>query len=361
MTAVPEQPRVVVASMDALSGEVFDDLLHLVRFLTTRPLTVEVVLIGDGDRLRDLRREASVTVVDALRRRGPGRIAVAVGRNDLATRIKSHRLRRWVSTRADATWVVHHPRAASILRFAPHPPPVLVASAHGARAFDEARAVDLESLADADLWLATTPAHRDQVANRTGRPALAVGDLTTAADVATLPRPGATPGPVTLLPPAGTWSAITHTVEVARLLAARCPQVTLSWIARSPEDRWLARHDIARLGLDDRVTLPPPEEWSRVRPSLVVRTGYAPGESEVAFAAAFAGVPVIGFDLSDLPDHGVEPLPPFAVEGLVDQAAALLDDPETAAAQGDRLRLATRDRLDLAHRLAPLLALLEGS
>ena len=354
------RPRVVIASMDARTGQTFDDLEQLVRFLATRPIDLEVVLVGDGERLRDLRTQSKVTVVDAFRRRGPGRVAGWVGGPHLARRVKSLRLRRWVDRRDHATWIVHHPTATSILRYAAAPPSKLVVSVHVPTAFDHARAIDAETLAGADLWLATTPEHRDDLSVLTTAPVLAVGDLTDHADLPDLPPEGDGEEPILLLPPSGAWHGISHTVEVASRLAVACPDLSLAWAARNAEDRWMAEHDVSRLGLGARLRVVSPTEWTALRPRLVVRTGYSPAESGTALAAALAGVPVIGFDLTDLLGPGAEAHRPFDVEGLVAQAICLLTQPNEARALGRRQGETARTRGDLARRLDPLVELIEG-
>jgi hypothetical protein len=68
---------------------------------------------------------------------------------------------------------------------------------------------------------------------------------------------------------------------------------------------------------------------------VVVRSGYGAAGSPIALAAAMAGIPVVGFCLSDLPGVGGD-ADAFDVEGVVRSVMAFTADPQSAVAEGRR-------------------------
>ena len=353
--------RVIVAAGDAAKTEVTNQLDHLVRLLADGRWAVEVALVGDGERLQALRAVAPVLVADHYRTRGLGGIASALGLRRLAGRYKSWRVRRWAAGAVDAAWIIVDPRACSFVRHAPHAPSILVGAwlTPGAHPQDLAP-VDRAVLDGAVLWLAAGQDQAAELEAAFDAPVRRVGDLYEPPRQH-LPHEATERDPIVVSSRGGLWREISHAVEIVAGLQERRPDVPIAWLADAGEDAWLARHDLAHLGLGAdapvRVVvrdspIPP------VRPLLLVRTSYAATDPDLAVAAALEGIPTLGFDLGDLPEAAGDPAPPFGVEVLLDQVIGLLDD-DRRARVGAALQREIERRHDVRQRLAPLYDLLD--
>ena len=353
---------VIATDLPSLAGG-GERVLQLARWLQRDGLGVEIIALGEGTKpdLETFRSVAPTTVVDRFRRRGVAAVPHLVGAGGAATRAKGFRLRRWLDRRRRATWLLHHPMTASLVRYSSERPARVVAAfPDQSWSLDRARPEDRDTLATVDGWLASTPEQAEQLREWYSGDIVELDAATTAnlVDPADLPsaRAGSVQDAVVLLPSVGTWDAIDHAVEIAWALARRDPSRRVRWVADSREDRWLARHDVAHAGLDESV-----EVVTSDTPGLldgvaaVVRTGYSPSHPELVLAAAFAGVPVTGTDLSDLP--GSTAVRPFDVEELIDGLIKLLDAPDALLDAGRR----TRDgvaHLGLDHHISAVADLL---
>lgn len=345
---------VVVAGFDARASAATDELAGLLEVLARRGVDAETVLVGDGELLPALRRSTPVTVLDEMRRRGPGRIALLAGQGALASSIKGARVRHWAHQRSGAALVVHDPTALVLVERGLRPSRVVVTPA----ATDGPGAAGLvTALGRFDvLWTARDAAQAERLRDLGTGPVPVVGDLALTRSARPLLRAPADRPVVALVPPAPAWSAIAHTVELVWQLGRQRPATRFTWLARSEEDRWLAHHDLARTGVASRVRVVDLEAWHRHPATVVVRSGYGAERSGALESAACGGVPVVGFDV-DLPGAVAAP-PPFAVEQLVAEVVALLDDPARGRELGRRLEAGTRARIDPGTRLAPVLAVL---
>lgn len=347
---------VVVVAADARLTDTTRQLEHLLRLLVDAGHAPQVALTGDGERLRPLRALAPVVVVDRWRSRGLGRLPDVVGRRDLAQRYKGYRTRRWAERAAAHPWIVLDPRAASFLRHAPHRPPTVVAGLLGPTdRLGDVAPVDLDAIGDPDLWLAGTRHQADDLLADGRGEVIVTGDLASSRDLPRLVAFADVPPAVVLSAPTPAWSEPAHTLELVALLRRRRPELPLVWLVDRGDDRWLAHHDLDRLGpAATGVTVAVRGEDRIARPLLVVRTGYGASDGDLVLAAALVGVPTIGFELGDLPETAEEPIAPFDVEALAARVEELLD-PEVREPLGDRLRAA----LDARHRLGSLFDLLE--
>lgn len=355
-------PRVVLASSDARKTDLTNQLEHLVDHLLAEGRSVEVALVGDGERLRPLRDRVPVVVADRFRTRGPGLVASLLGFGHAASRYKGWRVRRWALRHTDATWVVLDPLACSFIRHGAAPDALvgaLVAPGMHLRDMSEADRTILDA---ADLWLAASEDQTEELTAAVTVPVQFVGDLFDPGRHH-LPPPGDGPGPVVISARSGAWEEVSHAIEVIDALHRRHPNLPIAWLADPGEDEWLARHDLRALDLEPgapvtvvrRTGAVPP-----VRPRLLVRTSYAASDPDLAVAAAFEAIPTVGFDLGDLPPVLGEPPAPFDVEALVDQISELLDD-EHRQQVGAELHEAMERWHNVRRRLRPLLDLTAGS
>lgn len=357
--------RVIIASGDACKTETTNQIEHLIPLLEAPGRTVEVALVGDGERLRPLRRQARVFVADRFRTSGLGGLARAVGLTGLAGRYKSWRVHRWSERAMAATWIIVDPRACSFVRHASTPPQMVIGAllTPGSHHKD-LEAPDREVLAAAALWIAADEAQVEELTASVDVPVQFVGDLYLPdhlhPDRHPLPPDDPAGAPIVISDAAHLWEQVSHTVEVIAGVQAERPDVPIHWLVAPGEDEWLARHDLARLGLAPdapvrivRRTGPFPP----VRPLLLVRASYAATDPDLAVALAFNGIPTVGFDLGDLPVDAGTAAAPFAVEELVRQVIDLLDDDRRREA-GDQLHRAIRGWHDPLERLAPVLDLL---
>ena len=357
-------PRVTVAAAHAYSHETTTQVFHLVELLADHGYQVEVALVRGGDRLRELRRLVRVDVADKYRSRGFGGLLTLLGRDREAMAYRSWRVRR--STRAPITqpWIVCDTEAAWFLRLHDQRPPALVVHLADPRSQMSATSSgDLMDLTAADMWLTVTESQSAELRMSS----TVTGDVVLVGDLwepqSNIPLPPATGGvaPVVLSPPSGTWLAVSHTVEIVAQLHRKAPDIPLLWLADPGEDEWLARHDLAHLGLDrcESVTTVERASALSIRPSMIVRTGYVASDPDLVLAAALEQVPTIGFNLGDLPASVVTETAPFAVEDLVEQILRLQDHNERWEC-GASLAAAVRRRDDPQDRLRPLYAFLES-
>lgn len=288
------KPSVVVAARDAQDGPVIDDLIALLEVLAARGATPLLLLVGDGERLADLRALARVVVIDKFRRRRLAGVATLVGARRLASGLKGRRLRRWVRSHTSLPWIVHHPTAASALRYTTSPPARLVAVLpEPGMTRHNISPTDGEVLRSARLWITSMPDPMAAAPPGWPESPVLVGSIRPVAPAGPVPVPEL--WPVILVPTPGEWHAVNHTAEVVQHLGRNHPDVPVSWVVNAGEDRWLAAYDIERLGAS-HVKFIGPAEVAGHPARAVVRTGYGPcGHVTLELATA----PVIGLDLSD--------------------------------------------------------------
>lgn len=323
MSAVPPV-RTVVMGFDARPTDATDDLFGLVRVLLAAGAAPHVLLIGDGERLAELRALVPVTVVNDFRWRGLA-VATSLARADRWTRgLKARHLRRWLRRRSDQAWIVHDPTATAPLRHAERLPDVLVACLPDGRSPGDLAPLDRASLAGASLWLVDDAAQASELA-RLGAEVLVLEHDDLGAEDHVDPGDPAT-WPVLLVPTPDAWDAINHTDEVARHLAVHHPEVPVVWLASDGQDRWLAAHDIRANGLGATVTCATREELHDRLLRAVVRTGYGPAHHDVVAHAEDAHVPALGLcspGEAPTPDR----VPPLAVDQLLERLDQVLTDP----------------------------------
>jgi hypothetical protein len=296
-------PHLVIVGLDARPGPRLDRLRSLVAATSELGWHPDVVLLGGGELLDDLRRTVPVQVIDD---RWPGAAAPVPP--------VPRRLRRWLRSRALGPWVVADPRAAGVVprpAEAPTGPVIGVLPVAGDRL--DAIAADDRAVLDASLdWLVVTDRQSDELA-AAGRSAGVRIDPLLAPGARRAEEDGR---PVLLVPTPPFWSEINHTVEVVAALASRHPSIPIHWLVRWKDDEWLARFDLERLGLEDAVRLVWPAEAPVARYRLVVRTGYDLDEPAESLDLEGAATPVVGFapTTSGLTAHDVGPLD---VDGLL--------------------------------------------
>ena len=347
--------RIVVATWRADLADGNDRLLLLVAWLRRRGADVELVTMGDGPALERFRATAPTLVVDELRRTGVAAVPDALGLGAASTGLKTLRLRRWLHSRRDATFYLHHPAAAALVRHLRGGPPDLVASLPDPTwTLDGIVAADLVTLSGARAWVVATPTQREEVHRRLQVP---VEELGAVVDPDALPRvddPRPGRGVVTLVTAADPWNAADPAVEILWQLRRARPTVGLRWLVPDERAAWLAHHDLQHAGLSgvDVRTLEDPGALARV--GIVVRTVDEPVGEAPMVAAALAGLPVLdrhGAYGDDL-DEG-----PVDVEALVRAVIEVRDHPEAARAEGPA-RAARLAHLDLDVRAEAVLELL---
>lgn len=342
------RPSVVVAARDAQDGPVIDELIALLEVLAARGATPLLLLVGDGERLADLRALGKVVVIDRFRRSRLAGIATLLGARRLASGLKGRRLRRWVRSHTSLPWIVHHPTAASALRYTSSPPARLVAVLpEPGMTRHNISPTDGEVLRSALLWITSMP---DPVAAAPpGWPEapVLVGSIRPVAPAGPAPVPEL--WPVILVPTPEGWNAVNHTAEVLQHLGRNHPDVPVSWVVNTGEDRWLAAYDTERLGAR-HVQFIGPAEVAGHPARAVVRTGYGPC-GHVALELATA--PVIGLDLSEEhPDwHCGGPLQVPALLARLDEVLRADHGP----AMRQHHELASLDRRRAEERAAQLL------
>lgn len=349
---------IVVATAHTEPGEATDRLLLLVDWLQLQGLVVEIVSLGDGAALRRFRRAAPTTVVDQLRRKGPALIPHALGLEQVTAGIKSLRLRRWLARRSDATFFVHDPLAASLLRYLREAPARVVAGLPDAGAsLTSVRPEDLVSLQDAVGWVVATAAQVDDIADTLGGRAEVLGSMVDRAALPTV-HTGPDAATVVVLVSADLWNQPDHATELTWQLLRRRPGTRVRWLVQGVEESWLCRHDLERTGLVDCVEMVGSDQPDALEDcAVLVRAGYRPERDDLMVAAALAGVPLLDWAGDEL--LGPPGLRALDVEGAVDRVVSLLDDPDAAHAAGralvDHLASVDLDRLGNA-----VLAMLTG-
>ncbi|MFN8050282.1 MAG: hypothetical protein U0Q22_02495 [Acidimicrobiales bacterium] len=329
---------------------------HLVDTLATLGATAEILVVGGvGDPTGWERVGPTVDLDHRFRRRtATVRRLVRPGEPDrnAPTRWRSRFLRR----RGRAAWIACDTTALSLLSSLPIRPSVVVGvlADPGAVLRPEATAIS------PDLWLALTARQVGAGQHGAGIEVVQVVGSLSPTDIDVLAPPdGTAAGPVVLSTPPGRWEAVDHMVEVVdRLLMAR-PGLPLVVLTDPGDDLWLTRHDLAHVaGRNGEVTAVPRDALPRLRPPVIVRTGYVASDPDLVLAAAATGIPIVGFELGDLPELASTAVEPFAVEEMVGRVLAVLDTADgqsVAATFAD----AARGRGTPEERLQPLLALLD--
>lgn len=300
-----EHPVVVLFGYDAAPGPSLDRLLALARCLRADAVNVHVVLVGDqGDQggIAELGKLGELTVVDHLRTRGVGALIGRVGLPVLSSRWKHAALRlarrRW----SDYPFVLVDDRAAP-----------LAGATGGAMPWASTGRTHLHGRADARAAVSLGP---------DAPPGVIALDPSVLDHV---DRPGEDPDrwPVLLVPTPHAWDEINHTIEAACHLRLAWPEVAVRWVADGEEDRWLAEHDLAAVGLPDDVPVVDALEAAATAARLVVLTGYGRVDDGLLARARSAGLPVLGFGAqADAPG-----LAPFAIEALLRSIDVVLSAP----------------------------------
>jgi hypothetical protein len=344
--------RVIVAAFDAQPGSRLDRVVDLVAALSDLGWEPDVVLVGDGLQLDDLRRRVPVTVVDEFRRRGLGFVPHLLRWSKAERAVKRFRVQRWLRAHEGMPWIVADPRAAAILRYAPSGAPRTVVGymASSTDRVDALAPADRALLDHASGWLVATDEQAGEVA---------AADLGAATVVAALAPPDPTAmteavWPVLLVPTPGAWSEVNHTIEVAQRLVERHPSIPIHWLVRSREDEWLAAFDLDHLGLADVVQVVWPDEAPVGRYRMIVRTGYGDAEQDWCRAAAQGAVPVVGFDVAG-PDGTTPLVRPFDLDGLLDEIDRALPDEDSIRVRQERYRDAVDAHADAVARLGTVL------
>lgn len=318
---------VIVLGYDAGPGAPTDHLVAIVRALRERGVRPLLLLVGDGERLAELRGILPVTVVDHFRRRGAGVAVRLAGGARSAGRWKVLRLRRWFSARRSVPLLLADPRALANVRHHPGSPRLAVVPPPGLAAEDVAALIP-----SAHRWLAASEHQAAQVTSL--GPSVPVG----VAHLAVAPLPPEPPDrwPVVLLPTPDAWSEVDHAAEVAAGLLRAGIDRPVRWVVDGSQDRWLAEHDLAALGLPpSQVQLVSSGETSVEEAACVVRVGYGPTRDDLLELAAAAGTHVVAFDRSPS-GAAAEVVGPFEVDAAVAAAQRAADDPQL----GEHRRLA---------------------
>lgn len=341
--SAPVPARLVITGFDAEPGERFDRLRDLVAAATRLGWEPDVLLVAGGEELDGLRHTVPVTVADEFRRRGIGFVPTALGWSAPGRWLKRQGLRRWTRARAGLPWIVADPAAAGMVRYADGRQGTLVAAL--ATSTDGLGAVAPANRAVVDAavaWIVASDEQAEEVRAAGLAGAIVVGSLAVPdASVVTEAT-----WPLLLVPTAGAWNEVNHTIEIADALARRHPSVPLHWMVRSKEDEWLARYDLERFGLLDQV----PTIWASAAPvaryRMLVRTGYGPAERDRCAEARRARIPVVGFEPEDTAGEGVVPAP-FDVEALLAEIDRVLPDEGSI-----RVRQERYEEAEAAHEAA---------
>ena len=117
------KPDVVIATDLPTLENGGERLLQIAHWLKRRGLAVEIVALGEGTRpdLEHFKSVAPTRVVDRFRRRGIATLPFCSGSHVLSHGAKIWKLRRFLRRRHSATLLVHHPLAASLVRYSPKP------------------------------------------------------------------------------------------------------------------------------------------------------------------------------------------------------------------------------------------------
>jgi hypothetical protein len=289
--------RLLVATDSTESTEANLQLLALVEWCKDLNVDVELVALRGGRARHRFGAAAPTLVVDDLRRTGPAGVPWRLGLDRLPRRIEAVRLRRWLASRRDRTFLIGHPRAVDLLRAAPRPKRLVVVAPGPGWTPGDLRPDEAEMLRPAAAWVVRTEAQRDEVRRVTDA---AVITLDTSVGlpwrIPVRPRPGT--GAVVLLGSEDPWGQPDLAVEVAWQLHRADPAVRLRWVVAGDREAWLARHDVEHAcltGAVDVVDQDDPDVLIDV--AAVVGTGRFPTGSHLARAAALEGVTVLGWGL----------------------------------------------------------------
>lgn len=322
-----ETRRLVVLTESTSLAAGGERLLRLVRWIQSAGVQVELLALSDGPDTDAFDDVVPTTVL----RRLPGTVlggVAAVAPARVSQGLRGRALRRWMSARRGVDVLVHRPRAASVLRYAGGASPTVAMLAEPSSRLAALRPEDRRTLSDAAGWLVTEPEQAVEIASELGAPCTLIGPMLHPSDLPPVTLADADAA-VVLVPTPDTWSAVDHTVEVARSLADALPRTTLRWTVASDEDEWLARHDIGHAGLRGRVDLVSQRDPTVLEGvGAVVRTGYGTSPSPLVVAARLAGVPVTGFSDDASPTLGASPW--FDVDHVVATTVSLLDPDERA-------------------------------
>lgn len=313
--------RIVIATERTSLADGGDRLLRLARWMQRLGVEVEVLALAEGDDAAAFRAVAPTTVLRQLL--GPAQSAASVvGGSRVAQGLRGRALRRWVDSRSDAGFVVHHPLAASVLRYSANLLPTVAMFPASSWSSEDLRPADRDTLATAAGWLVCDAAQVADVEAAFGVEAIEQGSLLDIDDLP--PIAHAARGAIVLLPTADTWESVNHTVEVALALRDAAPDHEICWIVDGEHDHWLAEHDCRHSGITDAIRVVP-GDGDGVPSALaaVVRTGYGPSPSPLVLAARVAGVPVLGFAEADV-SPPLAPVGTFDVEALVAETLAVL-------------------------------------
>ncbi|MFN7149965.1 MAG: hypothetical protein ACK4V6_10840 [Microthrixaceae bacterium] len=319
--------RLVVATESTSLAADGERLLRLVRWIQLADVRVELLALSDGPDTEAFDAVVPTTVL----RRLPGPVlggVAAVAPARVSQGLRGRALRRWMSDRRGVDVLVHQARAASVLRYGGGTSSIVAMLTGPSSTLASLRPEDHRTLSGAAGWLVTESEQAAEIAAELGSPCTVIGPMLHPSDLPAVTVAGAD-GAVVMVPTPDTWSAVNHTVEVALALAAARPDTQLRWTVASDEDEWLARHDVAHAGLEDRVQVVAERSHGVLDDvGAVVRTGYGTSPSPLVVAARLAGVPVTGFSVDASPTLG--PSPELDVEHLVAATTAVLDPDERA-------------------------------
>lgn len=349
--------RVILATWRTDMADGNDRLLLLAAWLRRQGLHVELVAMGDGPAASHFHATAPTLVVDDLRRTRIAAIPHALGFSRVTQGIKSLRLRRWLRSRRDAAFYIHHPAAAGLVRYLRIAPARLVASLPDPLwTIDRIAPADLHALSAAAAWVV---ADRHQVADVADRFGVPVEELGAVIDPGALPsvtdaRPGR--GVVVVVSAADAWNTPEPTIELLWRLRRTRPAIALRWLVADDRNMWLAHHDLDHADLTgvEVSTLDDPQALARA--GMVVRTADEPVGEALMVAAILAGLPVID-------QHGRYGRPGDGGDSVylesTEVAINRLRDDEVEAGRQGRIAAATLAHLNLEDRAGAVLRLLQ--
>jgi hypothetical protein len=348
--------EVVIVGFDATAGASTDALLDLVHVLQRVGCAPRILLVGDGERLRDLRRSAPVTVINHFRWRGLAIVPSLLRQDEISRALKGRRLRRWMRRRSGLPWIIQDPAAASVLRFGSPPPQAIGVCLPPGTAIAELPEPQRALLADATVWLGGDRSQLTDIEALEPREIILLDELDLADAHDVVERGDPSTWPVLLVPTPGAWEEINHTDEVAAHLATAHPDVRTLWLVSGPEDRWLAEHDLEARGLTRTVELVTHEEVEHRPLRALVRTGYGPAHQDLLRQTRARGLTTISLGSGEEP--GDLRVPPLAIDELLRTLDHALSDVATAEVLRGRV-VAQREARDraMARRDALLLAL----
>lgn len=326
--------HIVVATAESSMSEGGDRLLQLAAWLTHRGIRVELVTLGEGWDLDHFRDVAPTLVVDELRRRGPARLLGAAGLDRAAGAVKSLRLRWWMQMCRNASFYVHHPLAASILRYAPGRQRRVVAGLPDLDwSYERLREEDRDTLSGASGWIVADTSQVKALGSHVEVPVEVLGSVVDPTAFPAVDRPDPGRGTIALVGAADPWTTVECSVELAWQLHVLRPTFQIRWLVADRRARWLALHDIRHAGLEAVVEVELIESSGALSDlGAVVRTCAEPTGEQQLVAAALSGIPVI--DCAEPPLEAAEPFLVLDVEGVVHRLADMFDDPTVGVEAG---------------------------